>query len=83
MCQVRIWNKTWADQGAQGETLTCCCGRAFEQMRVQARGRRQPGQGAVGPCQGDGDVRLGPKDAAAQALPQPEGHPDWAERPPV
>ena len=27
----------------------------------------QGGQGAVGPRQGDGDVRSGPKDAAAQA----------------
>merc|ERR1719222_1171691 len=79
----RVWNKTWADQGAQGETLTLRCSRSFERMRVQARRWRQLGQGAVGPCQGDGDVRLGPEDAHAQAFPQPEGHPDRAEGPAV
>ena len=83
MHQVRVRNKTWADQGAQGKALTHGCSRTFERMRMQARRWRQLGQGAVGPCQGDGDVRPGPQDAAAKAVPQQEGHSDWAEGPPV
>ena len=79
MRQVRVRDKTWADEGAQGEALTRCSSRTFKRMRVQAGRWRQLGQGAVGPGQGDGNVRLGQKDAAAQAFPQPQGHPDWAE----